>query len=106
MGPAIEQVEGRLVQRDSDEYVVSVTGVHLMNGMGDQVWHGEVVHLKTAHVAAIYERRLSAGRSAALGSAAVGAVVAIATRSLAGLGSTERPVIPGDSATTVRRPRR
>jgi hypothetical protein len=105
MGPEIDQIEGRLIERDSSEYVVGVTGIRLLHG-GDQVWNGEVVHLKTSYVASLYERRFSATRSLALGTAAVGAIAAIATQSLAGLGSVSRPgPSPGDTAHTQRRPR-
>jgi hypothetical protein len=106
MGPEIGQVEGRLIEKDSSEYVVGVTAIHLIRG-GDQVWHGEVVHIKSAYVSSLYERRFSASRSIAMGAAGLGAIAAIATQSLGGLGSTERPgQSPGDTAHTQRRPRR
>lgn len=107
MGPEIEQVEGRLLSRDVGEYVVGVTAIRLLHG-GEQVWHGEQVHIKTEYVSRLYERRFSATRSLALGAASVGAIAAIAGRTLGGLGSTERPEpgSPGDTAHTQRRPRR
>jgi hypothetical protein len=106
MGPEIGQVEGRLIQKDSDEFVVAVTDLHLLRG-GDQVWHGEVVHIKSGYVSSLYERRFSAGRSAALAAAGVGAVAIIATRGLIGLGNPSAPSgpAPGDTAHTQRRPR-
>lgn len=107
MGPEIGQVEGRLVQKDSGEYVVAVSTIHLLRG-GEQVWHGEIVHIKSGYVSSLYERKFSAARSAALAAAGVGAVAIIATRGLIGLGSTDQSggMTPGDTAHTQRRPRR
>ena len=106
MGPEISQIEGRLASKEGSEYVVAVTDVHLLRG-GDQVWHGETVHIKSEYVSSLYERRFSAARSVAMGAAGLGAIAIIATRSLGGLGSTERPEpSPGDTAHTQRRPRR
>ena len=106
MGPEIGQVEGRLIQKDSDEFIVAVTDVHLLRG-GDQVWRGEAVHVKSGYVSSVYERRFSAVRSAALAAAGVGAVAIIATRGLIGLGNPSSPSgpAPGDTAHTQRRPR-
>ncbi len=106
MGPEIRQVEGRLVERDSSEYVVGVTALHLLDG-GEQVWHGETVHIKSAYVSSVYQRKFSAGRSALLAAAGVGAVAAIATRSLSGLGTGDQGSgrTPVDTAHTQRRPR-
>src|SRR4051794_22398799 len=56
MGPEISRVEGRLVSRDSSEFVIGVSGVDLLRG-GEQVWHGEIVHVKREYVSSIYERR-------------------------------------------------
>lgn len=89
MGPSILRVEGRLVSKDSGEYVLAVTDVHLLDGE-DQVWSGEMVHVKSEYVSSTLERRLSVGRSIALGAIGVGAVAALATASLAGFGNTDR----------------
>jgi len=106
MGPSIARVEGRLVSKDSAEYVLAVTDVHLLGG-DDQVWSGETVHIKTEYVSAVLERRLSVGRSVALGAVGVGAVAALAGASLAGLGSTDRTTEnPGDTSHTQRIPQR
>jgi len=105
MGPAIGQVEGRLVQRDSSEYVVAVNAIHLLSG-GEQIWRGETVHIKSEHVSSLYKRQFSAGRTAAMAAIGVGAVAIIASRSLLGLGTKDAPAEPGDSSSTQRRPRR
>jgi hypothetical protein len=106
MGPEIKQVEGRLVSRTNEEYVVAVTDVHFLRG-GGQAWNGESVHIKSEYVSSIYERRLLKARSVLLGTAVGGALGVIATSSLVGLAPTDRPGTPvGDtSAHTQRRPR-
>lgn len=104
MGPEIGQIEGRLIEKDSSEYVVAVNALHLLRG-GEQVWHGETVHIKNEYVSSLYERRFSASRSVAMAAVGVGAVAAIASRSLIGLGSGDQGPTPGDTAHTQRRPR-
>lgn len=106
IGPEISQVEGRFVGMDSSAYVVGVTAVRFLQG-GDQVWHGENVHIKSEYVASRYERRFSAVRSVALGAVAVGAVALVATKSLHGFGQgAESGKTPGDTGQTVRVPQR
>ena len=104
MGPEILQVEGRLIQSDNTEYVVGVSSLHLLQG-GEQVWHGEQVHVKKEYVTSVYERRFSASRSAALAAAGIGAVAYIASRAIAGSGSIDQPITPPDSGHTSRRRR-
>jgi hypothetical protein len=104
MGPEIAQIEGRLLSRDSSEYVLGVTAVRLLRG-GEQVWHGEPVHIKTEYVSSIYERRRSTARSVAMGAVGVGAIAIIVTRSLLGSGVSDPGRPPGDTATTQRVPR-
>ena len=105
MGPSIARVEGRLVSRDSVEYVLAVTDVHLLVG-GDQVWSGETVHIKSEYVSSMLERRLSVARSVALGAAGIGAVAILATQTLSGFGSSDRTGTPGDTSQTQRIPQR
>jgi hypothetical protein len=106
MGPEIAQIEGRLTDKSSTEYTIAVSEVHLLRG-GDQVWHGETVHLKREYVSGLYERRFSKSRSLAMGAAGVAVIAAIAKGSLAGLSNATRPEPnPGDTAHTVRRPAR
>jgi hypothetical protein len=105
MGPEIGQVEGRLIQKSPADYTVGVTSIHMLRG-GDQVWHGEVVHIKPDYVSTLYTRKFSTARSVALGAVGVGAIALIASRSLVGLDNTTRPEPnPGDTAHTQRRPR-
>jgi hypothetical protein len=105
IGPALSQVEGRVISTDSSEYVLGVTGVRFLAG-GEQVWHGETVHIKSEYVGSRYERRFSAGRTAALGAVAVGAVVLVAAKGLRVLGQGTTDKTPGDTAQTQRVPRR
>lgn len=104
MGPEIAQIEGRLIQSDNNEYNVGVTSLHLLQG-GEQVWHGEQVHVKKEYVTSVYERRFSPARSAALAAAGIGAVAYIASRAIAGSGSIDQPITPGDTGHTNRRRR-
>ena len=105
MGPQIARVEGRMVSRDSSEYVLAVTDVHLLDGT-DQVWSGETVTVKSEYVSTTLERRLSVARSVALGAAGIGAVAILATQSLIGSGSTDRNPGMGDTSAAQRIPQR
>jgi len=105
MGPAILQVEGRLVQKDSDTYVVAVSSVRLLQG-GEQTWTGEQVRIKSQWVSSVYERRLSVARSVALTAVGVGIVGYIAARGIIGSVPSDRPITPGDTGQTARRPAR
>jgi hypothetical protein len=104
MGPEISEIEGRLVSKDSVNYVVSVSQVRLLRG-GEQIWAGERISLKREFVSAVSERRLSRGRTAAMVGASVGALYLIARSSLLGslLGEEARP--PSDTGQTTRIPR-
>jgi hypothetical protein len=102
MGPEIEQIEGRLVERDSD-YVLAVSGVRFLRG-GEQAWRGERVHIKPAYVSSSYERRFSAGRSTVLGAIGAGVIAMLVSRSIIGGGSQD-PVLPTDTSHTQRIPR-
>jgi hypothetical protein len=105
IGPSVARIGGRLLRRESDEYVVSVTSVDFLGG-GTQTWSGETVRLKPGHVGVMYERRLSKERTLVAAAIGVGAVALIATRSVVGGGD---PVIrpnPTDSTGTTSRGRR
>ena len=105
MGPAVLQIEGRLLSRDSTNISLAVSEIHFVQG-GDQVWAGERVNLNPQYVSSVYERRFSTVRTVAVSAAAVGAIAAIVGRSLLGSGDPEQPKTPGDTSATVRRPRR
>ncbi len=103
MGPEIAQVEGRLVSRDHGEYVVAVTGVHLLKG-GFQTWAGEQVHLKDEYVSTTYVREFSKSRTAAASALGIGTMAYILTRSLKASG-TEDQQPPGTQGQASRIPR-
>jgi hypothetical protein len=105
MGPEIAQIEGRLIERDSSEYVVAVTGLKLLRG-GEQVWRGERVHIKSAYVSSIYEKRYSRSKSVAMGAVGLGVLAAIVGRSIGGIGPPgDSGPSPGDTSHTSRIPR-
>jgi hypothetical protein len=104
MGPEIAQIQGRLVRSDANEFVVGVLGLDLLRG-GDQVWHGETVHVKREYVSSIYERRLSKTRTIVAGAIGVGIIAALASQSLRGVFTAEDGKAPGDTLQAVRRPR-
>lgn len=101
MGPEIAQIEGRLVQKDSAEYQVAVSMVHLLRG-GNQTWSGERIRVKTEHVTAVHERKLSRSRTAILSTAVVGAVLLVARQSLLGAGREGDTTVPPDSSDKIR----
>ena len=91
IGPEVGQIEGRLVNRESTEYVVAVSAVHMLRG-GQQVWRGETVRLRPEFLGNMYERRFSKGRTALVGAALIGGVAAlVAGRSLLGIGQEDNP---------------
>jgi len=104
MGPEIDQVEGKLIAKDTAGYLVGVTSLHLLRG-GEQVWHGEQVQIKKEYVSSVYQRRFSPSRSAALAAVGIGAVALIASRSIFPSGSINQPMGPDSSGTSIRRRR-
>jgi hypothetical protein len=103
MGPEIDQIEGRLVERDTTDYLIAVSAVHLLRG-GDQVWSGERVHIRPAYVSRTYERRFSPGRTVVLSAIGVAVVAAFVSQALVGSGN-ESPSRGSDSSgATVRIP--
>jgi hypothetical protein len=104
MGPEIDQVEGRLLERTDDEYVLAVANVKLLRG-GHQVWGGETVRIKSDHVATTYTRRFSRARTVGLAIAGGGAVAFLVTRAITGAGDRDETTIPGDTVQTQLSPR-
>lgn len=99
MGPEIAQVEGRLVEKDNEGYLLAISNVRLLRG-GEQIWSGEQVKLNNQYLGTAYERRFSVARSVGLGLVTIGGFAAIlATRSLLGLGTEEKPGPPGPPIT-------
>ena len=98
MGPEIGQIEGRLLQKDTAQYVVAVSAVRLIRG-GEQTWGGEAVRIKPEYVSSAYTRQFATGRTVALTALGAGAIAFIVTQSLIGSGDSEKPT-PIDTAVT------
>jgi hypothetical protein len=90
MGPEIDRVEGRLLERTNGEYLLGVTSVSLLRG-GVQTWNGEQVVVKPEFVSTVYERRLDKARTGLFAAAVVGSVVAIASQNLLTSGTEDDP---------------
>ena len=102
MGPEIDRVEGVLLQRDSAEYLLAVTGIRTIRG-GEQVWSGEKVHVKSEFVTGVFERRLSKGRTLIASVIGAGAMAYIFTQALQGSGKLDPATVHVDSAHALRR---
>lgn len=103
VGPEISQVEGRLISKENDAYLISVAAVKLLRG-GEQVWKGERISIQTNFVSRVYERRLSRGRTIAASATGAGAVLFIVTRALDAAGQGDAGVTGPDSTQSLRRP--
>ena len=99
LGPEIAQIEGRVVEHNSGEYVLAVSNVKLLRG-GEQTWAGEQVRIKSDYVTSTYERRFSRGRTVAIGLLGVGLGAYLVTRSIKGGGQNDEERFPIDSAQT------
>ena len=101
IAPEISQLEGRLVRKDSNEYVLAVSVVRQLRDV-EQKWTGEKIIVKSEYVTAVQQRRLSRGRSVLLGSAAVATVAYMVTRAILGAGQNDMPIVPIDTVRTSR----
>lgn len=104
MGPEIAQIEGRLISKDSAEYVMSVAQLILLRG-GQQVWSGERIRVKTEYITVVNEKRFSRTRTALVSAAALGAVALLFQQGLLGSVSGEDGKLPPDTSATARIPR-
>jgi hypothetical protein len=104
MGPEISDIQGRLLQKDSAEYVLAVTQISLLRG-GEQVWAGERIRVKTSYVNTISERRFSRSRTAVVSAVALGVVAAVFSQGILGnlQGDEGKPKV--DTANANRIPR-
>lgn len=104
MGPQIAQVEGRLLEKDTTGYLVSVSNVRLIQG-GGQVWAGEQIRLNPRFIGSAYARRFSLSRTLGLSAIGAGGIAAfVAGFSWVSGGADAQPP-PGDSSNTrVGRP--
>jgi hypothetical protein len=104
MGPEIDLVEGRLVQRSDSAYLLSVSGVRFLRG-GEQRWNGERISVRQEHVSGVSEQRLSKLRTVALTAATIAAVTLAVTKGLGSFGDRDEGKPPVDTAQTIRIPR-
>jgi hypothetical protein len=104
MGQEISEVEGRLLQRDSSHYELSVQQVRFIRG-GEQVWSGEHISIATEHVTTVAERKFSRGRTVLLSTATIGVVALAVSKSLLGSLILDEDRTPPDSGITIRYPR-
>lgn len=104
MGPEISEVEGRLLEKDSAHYVLSVQQIRLIRG-GEQVWSGERIDISSQFVTGVQERKFSRGKTALLSTAAVGAVVLAFRQGLLGSLIQDEGKVPPDTGISIRYPR-
>ena len=103
MGPEIGQIEGRLLQKDTAQYLIAVSAVRMLRG-GEQTWSGETVRIRSEYVSTSYTRSFARGRTVAVAALGAGLVAFIVTRSIIGGGDEEKPT-PIDTAQTRISPR-
>lgn len=103
VGPEVEALEGRLVDRDSARLVLSVSMVRLLRG-GVQVWSGERLTVRREHVSSVQERHFSKSKSAILAGAATAALAAIIRQGILGGGTIDPAVARPDTAQSTRIP--
>jgi hypothetical protein len=104
MGPDLSRVEGQLIEKDSDSYLLAVRTVKLRNG-GSQVWSGERIRVRSGYFYSMYERKFSMGRTIAFGALAAGGLAAmILTTSLlvGGTGDSNNGNCPPDCGSDTR----
>jgi hypothetical protein len=102
IGPEIAQIEGQLLEQQGQELRLAVSTVRLLRG-GEQVWRGESVTLRQEYLGTSYVKRLSPGRSIALGVVTIGGFTAfMLSTNLFGLGLDEPAPGDDDSTSTTR----
>lgn len=96
IGPSVTRLEGYLDAPTDSQFVLRVTNVSSISGTVGR-WSGEPVTLRPRFVQAMFERRLSRGRTAALaGSLATAVGFFVLTRALGVLGGGSEDPTPGD----------
>lgn len=85
LGPRVDEIEGRLVRAEGDEFVINVFRIGAVDGTRSR-WSGEQISLDRDYVGRVSARELSKTRTWLLAAGVTTAVVAlIATQSLTGL---------------------
>lgn len=95
VGPAAQQIEGKLQERTDSAYVVSVSSVSYFNG-GSNKWSGEPLTIGRTLVSDVKERQFSRSRTFVVAAAATAAFLAfVFSRSLFANSTPERQPNPG-----------
>lgn len=102
-GPGIESIEGRLLENQPNEYVISVSRVTQISG-SSAIWSGEQTHVSRELVGSVRRRELSKARTALLVGGIAAGVVALAAHGLAGSGSEKPETSPLPPPASVRIP--
>lgn len=103
LGQGILRVEGLLVQRTDEQFVISVARVATIDGQTSN-WAGERVSIPRAEVAHVAERSFSQSRTWLAVGAATAAVAAFAvSRALVGGGNDSTSTRPGGGTGTAAR---
>jgi hypothetical protein len=102
IGPEIAQIEGQLLEQQGEELRLAVSTIRLLRG-GEQVWRGESVTLRQEYLGTSYVKRLSPGRSIALGVVTIGGFTAfMLSTNLFAIGIVEPPGGDVDSTASHR----
>lgn len=102
LGPAVQKIEGELVEAKDSVYMVSVFRVTGFDG-NSAAWTGEQVALGKNHVDGYQVRRLNKTRSALVAVGVLAAVVSFFVgRSLLGGGSEQKPPGPDPPPSSSR----
>ena len=101
MGNEIDRIEGRLVAQDTTGFTIAVNHVYGLRGEV-QVWSGEPVRIEDSYVRVLSERRLSRGRSLAMGAVGVGGFALLLSNGLLGSVFGNDSKVPSDSGVSLR----
>lgn len=104
MGPEISDIQGRLVNKDSAEWVLAVEQVSLLRG-GEQVWSGERIRVKSEFVSAVSEKHFSRSRTVIVSAAVVGVVGLLISQGILGNVLGDDSKLPPDTGVSIKYPR-
>lgn len=93
VGSQVMRIEGAMVSTTDSAYLLAVSAVKPITGNW-QRWAGEQVSMRRNHVAMMYERRVSKGRTALLGGAVAALLVAMVSTNLFGIAGGDAPIHP------------
>lgn len=95
IGPQADRVEGAVVATSDSGYLLSVSGVKLIQGNWVK-WTGETVSVRRDYVASVYRRDLSKPRTVLVVAGAAAALTAVIVGfDLFGIGNDDIETVPG-----------